>query len=413
MAKTDWQMGDIVQPADMNQIGQEINDVTEGLVTHKTASVLDHPDGSVTSSKLADNAVTDAKIGNRTADPTQVPANNGPGTLTQWLSWIANRIKTILGTANWYDLPPTTLSLANAHINATTGVHGATSAATPNSVVQRDSAGRAKVAAPAAADDIARKDTVDAVQTNLTNHIADYVRQPGYAVATGSANAYSVTLNPAPSTYVDGMGVTVKINVDNTGPATVNVNGLGAKAIKRANGLDVAAGMLKAGSIVTLRYNTTTGNFILQGEGSDVIPLYIAGVEYVSWVTGYSYGSPTLSKESDHLRIRTDSTNEQGTWVTNYPVDLTNISYIAVQSFETLTVWGNASIVVSTEKNGDIHNFTKKTDASTSSTIIDHSSMRVLNVSDLSGPYYIRIHRQQGNSDQLTDFRIYRIIAIP
>jgi hypothetical protein len=57
----------------------------------------------------------------------------------------------------------------DAHANAT-AVHSATSAAIANRIMMRDSAGRAKVAAPAAADDIARKDTVDAVQTNLNNH---------------------------------------------------------------------------------------------------------------------------------------------------------------------------------------------------------------------------------------------------
>ena len=151
------------------------------------------------------------------------------------------------------------------HVSATTGVHGATSTATPNTLVQRDPAGRFKAGAPSASDDAARKAEVDAVQTNLTNHIADYVRQPGYAVATGSANAYAVTLNPAPTAYTEGMAVAVKINVDNTGASTINVNGLGAKAIKKPNGNDVSAGNLKAGSIYTLRYNGT--NFILQGEG--------------------------------------------------------------------------------------------------------------------------------------------------
>lgn len=54
-----------------------------------------------------------------------------------------------------------------AHTAATTGVHGATSAATPNTIVQRDSAGRFKAAAPAASDDVARKADVDAVSNNL------------------------------------------------------------------------------------------------------------------------------------------------------------------------------------------------------------------------------------------------------
>jgi hypothetical protein len=99
----------------------------------------------------------------------------------------------------------------------------------------------------------------------LATHSADYVKHPGYGVTTGSANAYAVTLNPAPTSYVEGMAISVKINVDNTGPSTININNLGAKAIKKPNGNDVSAGNLKAGSIYTLRYNGT--NFILQGEG--------------------------------------------------------------------------------------------------------------------------------------------------
>jgi hypothetical protein len=97
-------------------------------------------------------------------------------------------------------------------------------------------------------------------------HLADYVKHPAYAVASGSENNYSVTLNPSPTAYVEGMAIAVKINVDNTGSSTININGLGAVPIKKPNGSDVAAGNLKAGSIYTLRYNGT--NFILQGEGS-------------------------------------------------------------------------------------------------------------------------------------------------
>ncbi|HPP74075.1 MAG TPA: hypothetical protein PLU88_02970, partial [Armatimonadota bacterium] len=52
-----------------------------------------------------------------------------------------------------------------------TSTHGATSAATANRIIIRDSAGRAKVAAPSAPDDIARKAEVDTVQANLTSHM--------------------------------------------------------------------------------------------------------------------------------------------------------------------------------------------------------------------------------------------------
>lgn len=92
----------------------------------------------------------------------------------------------------------------------------------------------------------------------------DYVRSPGYATATGT-NAYAVTLNPAPIAYKDGMGLVVKINTASTGTTTINVNGLGAKPILKANG--TAMTDFKAGVVYSLRYNGT--NFYLQGEGGD------------------------------------------------------------------------------------------------------------------------------------------------
>ncbi|WP_052350784.1 hypothetical protein [Paenibacillus gorillae] len=96
----------------------------------------------------------------------------------------------------------------------------------------------------------------------LDRHI---LRNAGYGTTVNSGNAYGVSLEPASPDLIEGMAAIVKINVDNTGPATINVNGLGVKSIKKGNGSDLAAGNLKAGSIYTLRYNGS--NFILQGEG--------------------------------------------------------------------------------------------------------------------------------------------------
>lgn len=107
--------------------------------------------------------------------------------------------------------------------------------------------------------------SVKTVSDALDAHKTDLVSHPGVATTTNSANAYVVTLSPAPTSYTNGMGLILTINADSTGPATINVNGLGAKAIKKANGSDVTN--LKANGVYTLRYNATTGNFILQGEG--------------------------------------------------------------------------------------------------------------------------------------------------
>lgn len=109
---------------------------------------------------------------------------------------------------------------------------------------------------------------VKTVNDDLVTHKVDYLSHTGYANVTGSANAYIATLSPALSAYAEGVSLRVKINVDNTGAATLNVNGLGVKAIKKANGSDVNAGQLKANGVYTLSYNGTA--FILQGEGSEL-----------------------------------------------------------------------------------------------------------------------------------------------
>lgn len=97
-------------------------------------------------------------------------------------------------------------------------------------------------------------------------HLGDNKSHIPYGVATGSTNTYAVTISPTPKEYVDGMALCAKINVDSTGASTINVNKLGARNIKKANGNNVTN--LKANGVYTLRYNSSTENFILQGEGA-------------------------------------------------------------------------------------------------------------------------------------------------
>lgn len=109
------------------------------------------------------------------------------------------------------------------------------------------------------------------LEQTVAAHQTDYVQHPGTGTTTNSSNAYAVTLNPAPTSYVANMGVVVTINTDSTGAATLNVNGLGAKSILKSNGNVVSN--LKANGVYTVRYNPSanggTGAFILQGEGGE------------------------------------------------------------------------------------------------------------------------------------------------
>jgi hypothetical protein len=113
--------------------------------------------------------------------------------------------------------------------------------------------------------------------------LEDYVRQPGYAAASGT-NELTVTLDPAPTAYVAGMGVCLKTSAANTGAVTINVNGLGVKSVLKSNGSALSSGNLKANSVYTVRYNGT--NFILQGEGGEY---GTAGTGEV--LDGYTFGT--------------------------------------------------------------------------------------------------------------------------
>ncbi len=108
------------------------------------------------------------------------------------------------------------------------------------------------------------KDFLETKQ-RLDSHLADYVRQPGYGTTGGSANAYTLMLNPALAAYVAGVCVAVKIHAANTGTSTLNINGLGAKSIRDSKGNTLTAEKLIVNGVYTLRYDGT--NFILQGEG--------------------------------------------------------------------------------------------------------------------------------------------------
>lgn len=91
---------------------------------------------------------------------------------------------------------------------------------------------------------------------------------PIAATAGGTGNALTVTLDPVPASYVAFMTLLVKASANNTGAATVNVNSLGAKAIKKNGGADdVEADDIVSGGIYLLIYDGT--NFqVISGAGA-------------------------------------------------------------------------------------------------------------------------------------------------
>lgn len=106
-------------------------------------------------------------------------------------------------------------------------------------------------------------------------NLANYVKHPAYVLATGSVNAYVATLNPAPTSYIDGMGLCLKINISNTGTSTVNVNGLGVKTIKDSSGNSLTGNKLVLNSQYDLRYESISGCFKMQGSSSLPVNVFV------------------------------------------------------------------------------------------------------------------------------------------
>lgn len=98
----------------------------------------------------------------------------------------------------------------------------------------------------------------------IAGHITDVKSHIPFAVATGTANNYKVTLEGVVA-YVDGLGVSFSVPTNATGATTLSINDLVAVPIIKANG--GAVNNLKANGVYTVRYNK--GNFTLQGEGGE------------------------------------------------------------------------------------------------------------------------------------------------
>lgn len=126
----------------------------------------------------------------------------------------------------------------------------------------------------------------------------------GSLVSTGSANAYVLAANQTLSAYAQGQLFLFEANFANTGAATLNVDSIGAKAIKKHNDQALVAGDIESGQIVAVVYEAAAdafqmfsqlGNAGLQssdigtsvlapdGDGSSLTGIRIQGKETI-WV---------------------------------------------------------------------------------------------------------------------------------
>lgn len=106
--------------------------------------------------------------------------------------------------------------------------------------------------------------TLPAASSASQATIASQIQAGGltYALVAGT-DTYTASLSPAITAYATGMEVKLYFaNGNATTTPTINLNGLGAKTIKRGNGVALSAGDIPANHEATLIYNGT--DFIIK-----------------------------------------------------------------------------------------------------------------------------------------------------
>jgi hypothetical protein len=96
---------------------------------------------------------------------------------------------------------------------------------------------------------------------------ADVLDAGFFAADAGGSDTYSATLSPAITAYVTGVHYRFKANTANTGAATINLNTLGAKTIKKPVGgitTDLSDNDIRAGQWVEVVYDGTNMQMISQ-----------------------------------------------------------------------------------------------------------------------------------------------------
>lgn len=106
-------------------------------------------------------------------------------------------------------------------------------------------------------------DSARAMMAVLAKWLAD---NSGTLTTGGTSTAYTLTTNTVFTTLalLSGQALTVKFNATNGAAATLNVDGLGAKALETAVGTALPAGQILADSIHRVTYDNANSAFIVQ-----------------------------------------------------------------------------------------------------------------------------------------------------
>jgi len=113
----------------------------------------------------------------------------------------------------------------------------------------------------------------NSARSQMAAHAKKRNLENGSITTGGAANAQTFTSGVGYTTPIPtGLWVRLKAGFTNTGAVTLNMDGIGAVAIKDQFGLDPGAGALTTGQYVELLYNGTNWILLRQNAGGGTVP---------------------------------------------------------------------------------------------------------------------------------------------
>lgn len=164
-------------------------------------------------------------------------------------------------------------------------------------------------------------------KTNWNNKVdkADYIRSPGYAIATGTSTAYAVSTNPSPTAYADGMQITIIPHVDCGANPTLNWNGLGAGTIVNQDGSAISAGDIVANKPLPLV--RVGSNFFIRSNGVGIKDLRSSLLSNIALPTASALTNKQLATLLSLGMVNNFAFNYESINMPSSPLNIVNVPY--------------------------------------------------------------------------------------
>lgn len=153
----------------------------------------------------------------------------------------------------------------------------------------------------------------------LSKAIQDLIDKSKYGVDAEAADAYIITRSPAPLALYDGMTISFKANTANTGAATLNDTGLGAKDLRKNYDQVLETNDIKAGQIITAKYDVTNDWYQIQSQSSVSADAIIK-----AWIQFDGTGVISIL---DSFNVASITDDGVGIYTLTWDVDFANINY--------------------------------------------------------------------------------------